>query len=76
VYRVVTNLAVLDFGTTERSMALVSTHPGVTVGEVVDATGSPLDTSETEQTRPPSGEERSVIEELDPEGRRHREVPS
>ena len=39
---VVTNLAVLDFGTPERTMRLRSVHPGVEVSDVVAATGFPL----------------------------------
>ena len=39
---VVTNLAVLDFGTPERVMRLRSVHPGVEVADVVTATGFPL----------------------------------
>ncbi len=37
--RVVTNLAVLDFGGTEHSMRLRSVHPGVSVSAVAEATG-------------------------------------
>ena len=37
--RVVTNLAVLDWETPDRRMRLRSVHPGVTVDEVVAATG-------------------------------------
>ena len=39
---VVTNLAVLDFGTPERVMRLRSVHPGVEVADVLAATGFPL----------------------------------
>src|SRR6266498_822051 len=46
VYRVVTNLAVLDFATTDHTMRLVSIHPGVTPDEVQADTGFPLDTKE------------------------------
>ena len=40
--RVVTNLAVLDFGGPDHRMRLVSVHPGVTVDDVVAATGFEL----------------------------------
>ncbi len=40
--RVVTNLAVLDFATPDHRLRLASVHPGVTVDEVVAATGFDL----------------------------------
>ena len=40
--RVVTNLGVLDFETPDHRMRLRSVHPGVTVDEVVAATGFEL----------------------------------
>ena len=39
IRRVVSNLGVFDFDTADRSMRLRSVHPGVTVDEVVAATG-------------------------------------
>jgi acyl CoA:acetate/3-ketoacid CoA transferase beta subunit len=42
IRRVVTNLAVLDFATPDRSMRLVSPHPGVSVADITAATGFPL----------------------------------
>jgi hypothetical protein len=73
---VVTNLAVLDFATPDRSMRLRSVHPGVTVDEVVAATGFALTVpDQVPQTREPTGAELGVIRErLDPDGRREREV--
>jgi acyl CoA:acetate/3-ketoacid CoA transferase beta subunit len=76
VYRVVTNLAVLDFGADDHAMRLVSVHPGVDPDEVVAATGFPLDTTGVGTTRSPTGDELRLLETLDPEGLRHREVPS
>ncbi len=75
--RVVTNLAVLDFGGTERVMRLRSVHPGVEVAEVVAATGFPLAVpDEVPVTRAPTGEELGLIRErLDPAGARERELP-
>ncbi|MFC0431916.1 CoA-transferase subunit beta [Kutzneria buriramensis] len=66
-YRVVTNLCVLDFETPDGSMRLVSTHPGVTVDEVLDNTGFPLDIGETATTREPSRQELELIDKLDPD---------
>jgi acyl CoA:acetate/3-ketoacid CoA transferase beta subunit len=73
--RVITNLAVLDFETPDHSMRLVSTHPGVAVSDVVDATGFELVVGPTiPETRTPDDDELAVIERLDPTGLRHREV--
>jgi acyl CoA:acetate/3-ketoacid CoA transferase beta subunit len=73
---VVTDLAVLDFATGDRSMRLRSVHPGVTVGEVVAATGFDLTVpAEVPPTREPTGDElRLIREHLDPRGRREREI--
>ncbi|BEL08313.1 CoA-transferase [Actinoplanes sichuanensis] len=73
---VVTNLAVLDFATPDRSMRLRSVHPGVTVDEVVAATGFTLTVpDQVPETRGPTPDEQRLIREhLDPDGRRDREV--
>jgi acyl CoA:acetate/3-ketoacid CoA transferase beta subunit len=76
VYRVVTNLAVLDFATADRTMRLVSTHPGVRPEEVLEHTGFPLDATEVGTTRWPTPDELGLLEELDPHRRREREVPA
>ena len=74
--RVVTNLAVLDFGGPDRSMRLVSVHPGVSVDEVVAATGFELAIDgEIPQTRQPTTAELALIREvIDPSGLREREL--
>ncbi|WP_157253492.1 CoA-transferase subunit beta [Nonomuraea typhae] len=73
--RVVTNLAVLDFGGPGGTMRLVSTHPGVSVAEVVAATGFALDVPEkVPVTRAPTEEEAGVLAVLDPDGLREREL--
>ena len=73
---VVTNLAVLDFGTAERTMRLRSVHPGVQVGDVLAATGFPLVIpDEVPVTRPPTAAELDLIRtRLDPGGTREREL--
>ncbi len=74
--RVVTDLAVLDFTTPDGAMRLVSVHPGVTVDDVVAATGFPLVVEDVAQTRSPTGDELVLIREvLDPAGLRHQEIP-
>jgi acyl CoA:acetate/3-ketoacid CoA transferase beta subunit len=73
---VVTNLAVLDFGTPEQVMRLRSVHPGVEVAEVTAATGFPLAVpDEVPVTRWPTAEELELIRtRLDPTGAREREL--
>jgi acyl CoA:acetate/3-ketoacid CoA transferase beta subunit len=75
IRRVVTNKAVLDFETGDHSMRLRSIHPGVTVDEVVEATGFELAVaSDVEESRPPTEAELELLGRLDPDGLRHREV--
>jgi acyl CoA:acetate/3-ketoacid CoA transferase beta subunit len=74
--RVVTNLAVFDFGGPERTMRLLSLHPGVERAAVEEATGFELAlAAEVAETRLPSEEELRLIREaIDPGGLRDREV--
>jgi acyl CoA:acetate/3-ketoacid CoA transferase beta subunit len=74
--RVVTNLGVLDFENPEHRMRLRSVHPGVTVDEVVAATGFELVVpDEVPTSREPTDDELALITELDPTNSRGREVP-
>ena len=83
VRRVVSNLAVLDFEASAaisddgapRRMRLRSVHPGVSVDEVVEATGFELVIpDEVPESRLPTGEELWLIREvLDPRGYRKAE---
>ncbi|MFI9723434.1 CoA-transferase subunit beta [Streptomyces sp. NPDC052396] len=74
--RVVTDLAVLDFATPDRTMRVRSLHPGVTAERVRAATGFPLDVPDgIPETRLPTEDELRLIHEvLDPAGLREREV--
>jgi acyl CoA:acetate/3-ketoacid CoA transferase beta subunit len=74
VFRVVTNLAVLDFGGPGHAMRVLSVHPGVELDEVVTATGFELDTAGAAVTREPSADEVQLLDSLDPKGVRHKEV--
>ncbi|WP_370246868.1 CoA-transferase subunit beta [Nocardioides sp.] len=81
LHRIVTNLAVLDFdgpGGEQSSVRLRSVHPGVTVDDVVAATGFALAIpDDVPETRLPTAEELILIREvLDPRGLRHQEVPA
>src|SRR5690242_18487745 len=76
IHRIVSNLAVLDVRGPDDTVRLVSTHPGVTVDEVVENTGFELYVDEVAETRTPTLEELVLIREvLDPRGLRSREVP-
>ena len=73
---VVTNLAVLDFETPNHRMRLRSVHPGVAVADVVAATGFELVVpAEVPTTRVPTEAEVGLLERIDPDGERYREVP-
>jgi acyl CoA:acetate/3-ketoacid CoA transferase beta subunit len=76
--RVVTNLCVLDFETPDHSMRLRSVHPGVTVDEVIAATGFELVVAaEVSESRLPSDDELQWIRDIiDPNGLGEEEVPN
>ncbi|HEY7073106.1 MAG TPA: CoA-transferase, partial [Acidimicrobiales bacterium] len=76
VRRVVSNLGVFDFDTPDHHMRLRSVHPGVTVADVVAATGFALVVpDDVPESRLPTAEELRLIREvIDPDGTREREV--
>ncbi len=68
-YRVITQLGVYDFDEQTRRMRLIATHPGVTVGEALDASSFDLLTADhVTTTEPPTEEQRRIMHELDPAG--------
>lgn len=73
---VISNLGVFDFATPDHVMRLASVHPGVTVDEVVEATGFALVVpDDAPDTRDPTPEELHLLRTvLDPRGTRDREV--
>lgn len=73
---VVTNLAVLDFETPDHRMRLRSVHPGVSVDDVVAATGFALALpADVPVSRLPTDDELVLLERIDPDGARFTEVP-
>jgi len=72
VGRVITDLAVLDFGGSAHAPRLLSVHPGVTVEQVCAATSFPLElAARTPETVAPTEEQLQLIRErLDPNGLR------
>jgi acyl CoA:acetate/3-ketoacid CoA transferase beta subunit len=77
IRRIVSNLGVFDVGGPDDTMRLLSVHPGVSVGEVQEATGFELGVDgDVPTTREPSYAELVLIREmLDPKSLRDREVP-
>ncbi|MGB6058678.1 MAG: CoA-transferase [Microthrixaceae bacterium] len=80
IRRVVSNLAVFDFEATDPAgtptLRLRSVHPGVTVAEVVEATGCEVNVpDEVPESRLPTANELEQIHRLDPRGLRLKEVP-
>jgi acyl CoA:acetate/3-ketoacid CoA transferase beta subunit len=74
--RVVTNFAVLDFESANHRMRLRSVHPGVSVDDVVAATGFELVVpADVPTSREPTADELAIIAELDPKNARGKEVP-
>jgi acyl CoA:acetate/3-ketoacid CoA transferase beta subunit len=80
VRRVVSNLGVFDFvvpdGESVARMRLRSVHPGVSVADVVEATGFELVVpDDVAESRLPEPDELAQIQRLDPKGLRLAEVP-
>jgi acyl CoA:acetate/3-ketoacid CoA transferase beta subunit len=78
IHRIVTNLGVLDVKGPDDRVRLISTHPGVTVDDVREATGFELTVADdVAETRSPTISELVIIRELlDPKKLREREVPN
>ena len=76
--RVVSNLATLDWDPDSRRMRLLSVHPGVSLDEVIAATGFDLVIpDDVPATREPTEAELTLIREvIDPAGARYQEVPA
>ncbi len=74
--RVVTNLAVLDFETPDRTMRVRSLHPGVRAEDVQGQTGFPLSIApDVATTRAPTADELALLRGvLDPSGLRKKEL--
>jgi glutaconate CoA-transferase subunit B len=70
--RIVSNLAVMDFGGNDNAIRVISLHPGVTFDEVQAATGFPLERAAHVGVTPtPAAEQLKLIRErLDPHNMR------
>jgi acyl CoA:acetate/3-ketoacid CoA transferase beta subunit len=78
IRRVVTNLGVFDFNTSDHRMRVASVHPGVDISTIVEACSFELVIGDdVPTTRLPTDEELSVLREvLDPKSFRDRELPA
>jgi glutaconate CoA-transferase subunit B len=67
-YRIITQLGVMGFDDESKRMTLISTHPGVSIEDIVENTGFKLIVHDTvPMTEEPSAEELHILrEELDP----------
>ena len=65
--RIVSNLAVMDFGGDDHGIRVISLHPGVSFEEVQDNTGFALQRIEgLNETTAPTSEQLAVLAQLDP----------
>ncbi len=69
-YRVITDLAVLGYHSESKRMEVLSLHPGISLEQVIDATGFTLEVKDPLETTPPPSESelRILREEVDPHG--------
>lgn len=75
VYRMVTDLCVMDFGGPQHAVRVLSLHPGVTFDEVQAATGfALLKTEGLGETAHPNAEQLAIIRQLDPNDVRARQI--
>jgi acyl CoA:acetate/3-ketoacid CoA transferase beta subunit len=74
---VVSNLGTFDFETPDNRMRVRTVHPGVTVDEVLEATGFELVVADdVPDSRVPTDDELRLLREvIDPAGARSKEVP-
>ncbi len=73
---VVTNLAVLDFESPDHSMRVRSVHPGVSLDDVIAATGFELVVPDrVPESRVPDAGELELLRVIDPTDLRNAEVP-
>lgn len=75
IREVISDLCVMDWRGPNHRLRLVSLHPGITVEQVLDNTGFDLFVpQQVPTTRAPDRDQLALIEQLDPENRRSREL--
>ncbi len=66
---IVTPLCTMDFDPSTRHARLATLHPGVTVDQVLAATGFvPMIPADLPTTRPPAADELAILRRMDPDG--------
>jgi glutaconate CoA-transferase subunit B len=72
---IITDLCVLDFGGANKAVRLVSVHPGITVEQVVENTGFPLEIPSIVATTPaPTEAQMEIINLIDPKNFRSKQL--
>lgn len=68
--KVITDLCLMDFEPKSKRMRLITTHPGITIDDVIKATGFELlIANDVETTTPPIAEDLRILHEvIDPQG--------
>jgi glutaconate CoA-transferase subunit B len=67
--RVITSMGIFSFAAETHEMVLTSYHPGVSVEQISDETGWPVQiSSEIHETTAPSGDELAAVRKYDPKG--------
>jgi len=75
IHRVVTDLCVMDFGGPDHAIRVISLHPGVSFAQAQAATGFPLlQAPALGETAPPTAEQLTLIQRLDPNNLRSRQI--
>lgn len=75
VYRIVTDLCVMDFGGPGHAIRVINLHPGVSFEQVQAATGFPLMKLEKlHETAHPTDEQLAIIRKLDPKDMRSKQI--
>jgi glutaconate CoA-transferase subunit B len=68
---IISDLCVMDFGGANHQVRLCSLHPGITVDQVLENTGFPLEVPDIVPTTPaPTQEQLAIIAEMDPHKQR------
>jgi len=65
--RVITSMGIFSFDPVSREMMLISNHPGVSVEDIKNQTGWPLEVSpDIRETPPPTSDELAAVRKYDP----------
>ncbi len=72
---IITDLCVMDFGGENHGVRLRSVHPGITVEQVLENTGFPVEVPADVPTTPaPTAEQLEIINQMDPHNQRAHQI--